>query len=465
MRFSKLVLDARGCRDRVSHAGAGMSVEPPPYDPIDNVLEEVRYSMVDSGYADLVEPEVTWCPVRECTDQDDGDKRGAKHGKIYATLEGRSCACSRGHSRIEVYRTLGREMDVEIAERDAKLEGDPPPIEVGLSGDALLKLAQERDPTSPLPGFFDPEPSLHLVHGVAKVGKSTFCWNLSLAWAQGIAPWTGAAELPGSRVLILSAEQGARKAVRVMRRLTGSAGLGTFEDWAPSVQLVGSRRGMTDDERRILCLDDEGLDVLARVLTEARIAGDPIGLVTADSLSRLKPSGAETNSNDDMVALLSPLAAIAQEMSTYVLLVHHGGHAADRRGDPISGVRGASAIRDVPQVLMSVDLVKDDPRQRLVRVAGNEVSTGMHAFTVARDYEPEGNINRFELSEAWAPDLEKAFAVGPLALSEFGRRALGWAPDRAPSGAAKKKARTILEDHVNRGILRRSGSAWELIRD
>jgi len=336
---------------------------------------------------------------------------------------------------------------------------------VGLTGPSLDALAAEADPESPLPGFLDPEPSLHILHGVAKTGKTTFAWLLGLAWATGRSPWEGAPRLPGSRVLILSGEQGTRKCLRVLRRITQTAELGSFEDWRDRVTIVGRRAEMSPLDRKILRLDEDGIDIIRRVLKAAEEAGHPFGLIIADSLSRLKPAGASTQDNDDMVGVLDPLAALSIEMGVYFLLIHHDGHNADRQGKAIDGVRGASAIRDVPQVLLVIARVSDNPRQRIMRVAGNELPDLTQVFEVATEWEPEGYINRFALDSDWALDVDSVFENGPLSLMEFGRRALGWAPDRAPSGGAKDKAKALLNDFENRGVIRKDGRKWRLVKD
>lgn len=359
----------------------------------------------------------------------------------------------------ELVGCFDRLREIELGSRLLDAQG------VGLTGDQLEALAKEAEPASPLPGFLDPEPSLHVLHGVAKTGKTTLAWLLGLAWATGRAPWEGAPALPGTRVLILSGEQGARKCLRVLRRIARTANLGTFAEWRERVTIVGRRSEMTAIDRRLLRFDAEGLAALRHVLDAAEREGDPFGLVIADSLSRLKPPAAATNDNDDMIGVLDPLAALAIEAGVYVLLIHHDGHSADRQGQAVDGVRGASAIRDVPQALLAVSRVASEPRKRLVRVAGNELPDLAQVFEVAEEWEPEGFINRFRPDSERALDLDFLFAEGPLSLTEFGRRALGWAPNWPPSGGAKRKAQRILEDFENRGVLRREGAGWRLLDD
>ena len=114
---------------------------------------------------------------------------------------------------------------------------------------------------------------------------------------------------------------------------------------------------------------------------------------------------------------------------------------------------------------MSGSICNFTPRQRLVRVAGNELADLTQEFEVATESEIEGHINRFQPSKDGALDFDLIFAEGPLSMTEFGRRALGWAPNKAPSGGAKDKANKMLEDLENRGVVRREGAGWDLIRE
>lgn len=335
-------------------------------------------------------------------------------------------------------------------------------VAIGLSGAALEAVLAESDSSSPLPGFLDPDPNLHIIHGTAKTGKTTFAWLIGLAWATGNSPWTGATRLPGSRVLILSAEQSTRKCVRVLDRIARSSGVCGLVDWKSRVTVVARRKAMPRPEQQLLRFDETGLRELRRELDAARKSGDPYGLVEADSLSRLKPSGSKLNDNDDMLAVLSELAEIAAEFGVYILLVHHDGHDPERQGKAIDGVRGASAIRDVPQVLIALSGVKGESRQRRVCVAGNEVPNLNRFFEVASADEPEGQINRFEPVGETELDVEVLFEDGPLGFMEFGRRALKWAPDRAPSGGAKEKAKQTLQTLVDKRILLQEGDKWNL---
>ena len=84
-----------------------------------------------------------------------------------------------------------------------------------------------------------------------------------------------------------------------------------------------------------------------------------------------------------MTNVLDPLAAIATTTSTYVLLIHHDGHNTERQGQAIDGVRGASAIRDVPQGLWAVSRISGEPRARRVRIAGNELADLTADFEVS----------------------------------------------------------------------------------
>lgn len=456
-----------------------MAADAPNEQPITTPLDGFRQTLErDGSFGDRLLPDSTvLCTVRGC----DAVVRNAANGGLVE--------CDDGHTGREIFDAVRAEINYEIHEIEARLGvsiqqgtcGTPGPAAellttteepspatacaIGLTGLDLRALADQPDPTSALPGFLDPEPSLHLLHGAAKTGKTTLAWLMALAWGQGLAPWPNAPKLPGSRVLILSAEQGTRKCLRVLRRVTGSAHLGTFEGWVDRLSIVGRHRGMTEADRALLTLDDTGIDTLRATLEDAAERGEPFGLVVADSLSRLKPGGADFNNNDDMLNVLVPLAAVCQDHAAYMLLIHHAGHSAERRGDPINGVRGASAIRDVPQALWAIDRVEGDVRRRLVRVAGNELADGFHDFDVSQHPEPEGHVNRFDPVSSRPLEHLEAFADGPLNLSRFGRTALGWAPDKEPSGAQKKRARSELRTLVERGVVRKRGDVWERVDD
>lgn len=370
----------------------------------------------------------------------------------------------RKHAREIARYPSDREAMSMLTERSEELQNigsQAGSHETGFSGSALMAFAEQDEPVSLLPGFLDPDPNLHLLHGCAKTGKTTLAWMIALAWASGLPPWPGAPSLPGSRVLILSGEQSVRKCVRVLRRIAETSGIGQDAGWFDRVTVVGRHSKMTGDERALLEMDDKGLLQLRSLLNRSKSHGDPFGLVVADSLTRLKPAGFSTNDNDEMTAVLSPLAAICVETETYGLMIHHDGHNPERQGQAIDGVRGASAIRDVPQALWAVSRVKDEPRQRRVRIAGNELPDADILFEVAGPEEPEGYIQRFQPLSSQALDLEEIFSVGPLNLTEFGRRAFGWAADRAPSGGSKEKAKAVLKTAEEQGLIRKEGKRWK----
>ena len=386
--------------------------------------------------------------------------RKVREASLRRSIHRRLRDASADPSDLATIREVER-LQVELVEIEAGMDGAS--TSIGFSGEALEEIASESEVRSPLPGYFDPEPSLHVVHGVAKTGKTTFAWGIGLAWSLGLSPWRGAPAFDGSRVLILSAEQPARKCVRVLHRVGRSSGFGELSDWKDRITVVARRAKTSPVEQSLLKFDESGLAGLRTELRAACGRGDPYGLIVADSLSRMKPAGSKLNDNDDMVVVLDELAQIATEFGVYVLLVHHDGHNADRQGKAIDGVRGASVIRDVPQVLMAVSKVTGNPRQRRIEVAGNEVADLAEVFDVANVDEPEGEINRFVPTGNAVLDLDEIFCHGPLGLTDFGRKALGWAAGKAPSGHAKETAKKLLESFVDQGLIRKKGRNWDLV--
>ena len=127
-----------------------------------------------------------------------------------------------------------------------------------LTGAALQEIAESTTAESPLPGFFDPEPSLHILHGPAKTGKTSLAWLWAIDWSLGLPPWVGASAFPRSRVLVLSAEQSANKCVRVLNRIGESAGLGHLPDWKDGISIVANRHGAPPAVKTLLRFDQSG---------------------------------------------------------------------------------------------------------------------------------------------------------------------------------------------------------------
>lgn len=314
----------------------------------------------------------------------------------------------------------------EALDACSKGAAPPAPIEAeGFTGDRLRELRRRVEPVSPLANLLDPEPHLHVLLGKPKTGKTTFALDLARSWAQGIAPWPGAAKLPGTRALVISREQPVTRIDATMRRLARFAGTG--DAWADRVVIVARDRELPPGGRRLLTLDDEGLVVVRAALGSAQAAGEPFGFVVLDSLSRLKPAGIEERDNDGLTAWLDSLESIASECGVWVVLIHHVGHSSDEsRKEARSAGRGASAISAVAQVVWLFERVKRNPRLRRLEVDGNAVLPGDRHFEVAGKGDPEGSIHFFRPSDVTAGhDPKVLLAGGPVSVTELARRVGG----------------------------------------
>ncbi len=339
---------------------------------------------------------------------------------------------------------------------------------VAFTGDRLRALRNRMELYSPLPGVLDVEPSLHVLIADAKCGKTTLSYVLGLAWAQGLPPWDGAPALPGGRVLFVSNEQSARKIDRVMRRVTGSAHLGTIEAWTDLVTIIARDSELGPDGRQILSMAPEGLELLRAGLAQAAEAGAPYRFAILDSLSRLKPAGVEEKDNDGMATWLSRLAELAVEFGVYVWLIHHAGHNTEgSRGNPISAGRGASAIGQVAQVALYLSKVPGQPRQRKLSIQGNEVDDSTLIFNVSEEPEPVYHVNRFVPADLALPDnWEEIFELGvPLSTNAIAQK-MGVAPssppNEPPSGYQRRLAQRLCEKLEKLGEIKRlENGCWE----
>ena len=361
------------------------------------------------------------------------------------------------HERIARGEDLRREL-AEVESALAVLEVEHLTSDsILLSGDRLRELREAAVTMSPLPGLLDCEPSLHLLQGRPKSGKTRFALALGIAWSEALSPWTGAPALPGTRVLVVSAEQSARRVDRVLRGLSLFVQGSKLDRWTDRLAIVARAKSLPAAARPIFTLDSRGLQLLRSVLAGAREAGDPFGLVVLDSLSRLKPPDADENSADDMTRVCAALQEIAESENVYVLLIHHRGHNADSsRAAAIGASRGSSAIAAVAQVAWTLDIVPSDPRQRVLRVAGNEVPEGEITFQVAAEKADPGAVNYFKridpLAEL-ADRIDDLIAVGEsISTSELAWRIAGERPEdgaaRPPGRAAETAAK--LREHWKR---------------
>ena len=192
-------------------------------------------------------------------------------------------------------------------------------------------------------------------------------------------------------------------------------------------------------------------------MREAREAGDPIGFVVLDSLSRLKPPEVDENDNDGLTAWLDALEAIAFEEGAHIILIHHQGHSRQGRKTPAqSAPRGASAIAAVVAVL----LVLDKPakkRRRSVRVEGNFLTGSETTFEVAPESAEASEILYFRPVDPLAAH-DPEMLLGPE--GEISTNGLAWKlsgkerqPGKNPPGAATTLAGELRKSWKAKGLV------------
>jgi len=365
--------------------------------------------------------------------------------------------------RRHLFRLLAADPD-DVGARVglAEIEADTPlrrePIDLGsvaFGGERLRAIRHRPEPVSPLPGLLDPEPHLHNLIGKPKSGKTTFGLDVARCWAQGLEPWTGAPELPGTRALVISREQPVTRIDATLRRLARYAGTG--DDWTDRVSIVARDRELSADARRLLTLDTSGLSLLRDALDRAREAGDPYGLVLLDSLSRLKPPGIEERDNDALTAWLDALEEIASSCGVWLVLIHHVGHTSDTaRSEARSAGRGASSLSAVAQVTMLFERVKKSPRLRRIEADGNAILPAEHFFEVAGADADPGAIHFFRRSDPLGGhDPHALLGHDAVSMTGLAWRIAGEEPTtgRKPPGAALRTAAALAARWERAGLV------------
>jgi replicative DNA helicase len=328
---------------------------------------------------------------------------------------------------------------------------------LGFAGERLRALREREDPASPLPGLLDPEPHLHMLSGRPKSGKTTLSLKVARDWCLGVKPWPGAPELPGTRALVISREQTAKRLDAVLLRLSVFADRDGRETWTERLPIVARDAQLPREARAMLTLDSSGLATLRRGLTHAREIGDPYGLVVLDSLSRLKPPGVDEDKSDSMAPWLDQIEDIAVGAGVYVLLIHHQGHTSDpARSEARSAGRGSSAIQAVAHGAWLLERVPADPRQRLLKVDGNNVLAHELTLEVCGETAEPGTVHYFRpVDPLDSLDIDDFIPPGGQATTS----AIAWGvmgqdpdPEKRPSGPAQKTAGGLMSRWERDGL-------------
>jgi len=327
--------------------------------------------------------------------------------------------------------------------------------DLGFSGDRLKELRKRPEIVSPFPKLFPPEPGLIVLNAKPKTGKTSFAGFIAQAWACGVSPWEGAPVLPGSRALILNAEQPLVRVDATLRRLD-TLGNSSRAKWTERVSLVARDRELSKSAERMLTLDGTGRRMLKQALIEAQRASDPFGLVVLDSMSRLVPDGLDENSNSEVSAWLAPLQKLAEELETYIVVIHHVGHA-EGRGEARTAGRGASAIAAVPQAIWLLETSRDDPRQRRLHVQANAIPENRLTFAVCGEDNEPGEILYWRPADPMSTydPAEILAETEEISTSELAARIQDPPPDgnARANQASMKTARTLRNSWERAGVI------------
>lgn len=333
--------------------------------------------------------------------------------------------------------------------------------ELGFSGPKLQRLRDRPRPDSPLPGLLSRWPSVHLLTGKPKTAKTRFALWLALAWAKGHRPWEGAPELPRGYVTILSNETPAIEIEEMLRQLEAQTDTPNIERWSERINIIAYDQELSARARSLLTLDARGRAMLRSGLARDREQERPCSLLVLDSLSRLKPHDFDENSAGDMTAFLQPLQDLSREFACHQILIHHQGHTSDpSRSSAVSAGRGSSAIAAVCSVAWTLDRVPNEPRQRLLAVAGNDVPGKSFVFSVNENERlDEDLVLGFTLTDELGSMMARLDDLVPSG-SDISTSTLAWrildrdpAKGEQPPGGALRAARKLREHLLGIGLV------------
>lgn len=354
---------------------------------------------------------------------------------------------------------------------------------VWLGREKLRELARLPEPSSPLPGVLDSEPSLHLLTGKPKSGKTTFANWFAAAWAAGWAPWDGAQNLPGGRSLILSAEQDLPAVYRSIRRIAErTAPPGEVDRFDERLLITGQ---LSDAACASLGLEAdpstfwaEGMDTpqlmeLEKRLLAAKDEGDPITLLVVDSLSRVTPPGKDENQTTYMTPWLDLFQRLAVKHGVYVLMIHH--ETKDGNGG-LRAIRGSGAIAAVPRVLWGWEKVKNDPRRRTLATSGNNIVGCKTTFAVTEvagedridffrpvadpDADRVAEDARLAAEIAEVTDVGEPCSLNRIALRVARSRSVEPEGVTRASGDLRRRCKAVLARAELEGWFKQEGGKW-----
>jgi len=258
-------------------------------------------------------------------------------------------------------------------------------------------------------------------------------------------------------VIIISREQPVVRVDGILRRLSTFSDFDKREEWTDNLAIIARDPELSREARSLMTLDEGGLRTLRAGLMAARDAGTPFGFVLLDSLSRLKPADIEENDTDGMSAWLDEIEDIAVTAEVYIMLVHHLGHSSDpARSEARSAGRGSSTIGAIAQVAWLLERVPGNPRQRILKVDGNEILPAEYTFEVCGEKAEPGSIHYFRpIDPLDHYNVDNLVVPGEaINITTLAWRTKGEPPDpnKRPGGAAQKVAGSLFSRWKRDGL-------------
>lgn len=180
-----------------------------------------------------------------------------------------------------------------------------------------------------------PAHGLTIIGGVAKLGKSLLCLQLTQAVALGV-PFLGMPTSQG-RVLYIVAEDGPARIQDRLKRQQAPADLDAIYYCPKPGEL-----SLESDQAR-------------RHIENSLEEHHPAALII-DTLAATKTSMTDENDAGHMADLCNLLRGMAQKAQTAIIITHH--HGKSHQGSPLSDLRGSSAIAAAADCI--IGLYKDD---------------------------------------------------------------------------------------------------------
>lgn len=308
------------------------------------------------------------------TEADGGTSSSTPPRKERLTFAQRWGAMEAAADRMAASEEPGVRVAAELAETASELE-------LRLSRrdlETLLEQAQRRLRPASAPilpgGRFRVRPALWAVEGLVRhglnlltgapgAGKTRFALGCAAAWLKGESSWLGLGLEDGKPIeerelLVIGPDQDLTDWVVALEPLGLATRLdGEEVELHPRVTLHPMETGFL--------LDADGLATVRRWCDQ-----HPGGLVVADCLAQLLPSGAD----EDKASAARPVHALAEALgSCWGLLLHHTRKAAGKeRNVGIGAARGSSAIEAAVSRVLSLGLLHRKEGGEWVALEGDD---------------------------------------------------------------------------------------------